>query len=210
MKNTERTEIRKNEILDVAERLFMEKGYEAATINDILSVSGIAKGSLYYHYKSKEDVLDGIIKRMTEQLVAAAKAVADDPVLTVHEKMLRIIPSVNIADSPNERMIQELHRPSNALLHQKSIAQTLNAVAPIIASVVEQGIGEGVYHTKYPLETVEILLVAGQFIFDEGIFQWTPEEAAARMTAFIRVTETALGAQPGSFQFLAGGQANGK
>jgi AcrR family transcriptional regulator len=208
MKNAARTEARKNEILDIAQRLFMEKGYEDTAINDILSVSGIARGSLYYHYKSKEDVLDGIIGRMTEQLVTAAKAVADDPVLTVHEKMLRIIPSMNIADSPNERMIEELHRPANALLHQKSIAQTLNAVAPIITEVVEQGIRAGVYQTLFPLETVEILLVAGQFIFDEGIFQWTPEEMAARMTAFIHITETVLGAKPGSFQFLAGGHAD--
>lgn len=206
MKNTERTEARKNEILDTAKRLFMERGYEQTTINDILTASGVAKGSLYYHYKSKEDVLDGVLERMTGQIANAAKAVADDPAMTAHEKVLRIISSVNIAESPDERMIRELHSPANALLHQKSIAQTIRAVAPIIASVVEQGIREGIYHTQYPLETVEILLVAGQFIFDEGIFGWTPEEKAARMTAFIRITETVLGAQQGSFEFLTGGQ----
>ena len=89
-----------------------------------------------------------------------------------------------------------------------TIAQTLIAVAPVIADVVEQGNREGVYHAQYPLETVESLLVAGQFLFDEGIFQWTPEEMAARMTAFIHITETVLGAKPGSFQFLAGGHAD--
>ena len=114
------------------------------------------------------------------------------------------IPFMNIADSPNERMIEELHRPSNALLHQKSIAQTLNAIAPIITEVIEQGIREGVYRTLFPLETVEILLVAGQFLLDEGIFQWTREEMGARITAFIHITETVLGAKPGSFQFLTG------
>ena len=210
MKNNERTKTRKNEILDIAERLFMERGYENTTINNILSVSGIAKGSLYYHYKSKEDVLDGIIGRITEQIVVAAKTIADDTTLSAHEKMLRIIPSVSISDSPNEKMIQELHRPSNALLHQKSIAQTIHAVAPIIADVVKQGIKEGAYCVPYPLETTEILLVAGQFIFDEGVFQWTANEMAARMTALVRVTEVALGAKPGSFQFLAGGHLDGK
>jgi len=206
MKNTERTEARKNEILDTAKRLFMEQGYEQTTINDILTASGVAKGSLYYHYKSKEDVLDGVLERMTGQIADAAKAVADDPAMTAHEKVFRVISSVNIAESPDERMIRELHSPANALLHQKSIAQTIRAVAPIMASVVEQGIREGIYHTQYPLETVEILLVASQFIFDEGIFGWTPEEKAARMTAFIRITETVLGAQQGSFMFLGGGQ----
>ena len=205
MKNTERTAKSKHKILDAAERLFMEKGYEETTVSDILNASGIARGSLYYHYSSKEDVLDGILQRITEQIVKAAKTVADDPALAAHDKMLRIIPSANISYSPYEQMIEELHRPVNALLHQKGIAQTLNAVAPVIALVVEQGIKEGVYRTQYPLETVEILLVAGQFIFDEGIFQRTLEETAARMTAFVHLTETVLGAKPGSFQFLAGG-----
>jgi AcrR family transcriptional regulator len=205
MKNIERTEARKNEILDIAERLFIEQGYEQTTISDILSVSGIAKGSLYYHYKSKEDVLDGVLCRMTKQITAAAKTTADDPAMTAHEKLFRVLSAISISELPNERMIQELHKPNNALMHQKSIVQTIRAVAPIMAGVVEQGIREGVYHTQHPLETVEILLAAGQFIFDEGVFQWTPAEKTARMTAFIRITETVLDAEEGSFKFLAGG-----
>jgi AcrR family transcriptional regulator len=205
MKNTERAEKSRNSILDVAERLFAEKGYEQTTISDILNISGIAKGSLYYHYKSKEEVLDGVLGRMTEQVTSATQAVADDLALTAREKMTRLIPSMDISKSPNEQMIRELHQPANALMHQKSISQTIRAVAPIIAGVVGQGNREGVYHAWRPLETVEILLVAGQFIFDEGIFQWTPEEMASRLTAFIEITETVLGAARGSFQFLAGG-----
>jgi AcrR family transcriptional regulator len=208
MKNIERTQTRKNEILDVATKLFLEKGYEQTTISDILNVAGIAKGSLYYHYKSKEDVLDDIIARITEQIAAAAQAVAEDQARSVHEKMLNLIASMNISNSANGQMIEELHRPANALLHQKSIAQTVRTVAPIMAGVVEQGIAEGIYRTSYPLETVEILLVAGQFIFDEGIFHRTPEEIAGRMRAFINIAESALGAEPGSFQFLMGGNTD--
>ena len=204
MKNAERSETTKNVILDTAARLFMEKGYEHTSINDILKSSGIARGSLYYHYKSKEDVLDGVLERISEQISAQAKTIADDPVLTAHEKMIRLIPSVNISESPNEQIIQELHKPSNALLHQKSIVHTIRAVAPLIAGVVEQGAREGVYRTEHPLETIEILLVAGQFIFDEGLFRWTPEEMASRMLAFINIAETVLGAQRGSFSFLGG------
>ena len=202
MKNLERTEAKKNEILDTAERLFIEKGYEQTSISDILNVSGIAKGSLYYHYKSKEDVLDGVLRRITEQITFAARDVASDGSLTVHEKMARMIPSMNIAKSPNAEIIQELHAPANALMHQKSIAATIRAVAPIIAEVVAEGVEKGIYHIKHPLETVEILLVAAQFLFEEGIFRWTSEERATRMIAFINVTEIVLGAEKGSFQFL--------
>ena len=204
MRNQERTRARKGEILDAAEKLFMEQGYEQTSVNDILEASGVAKGSLYHHYSSKEDVLDGVLQRITEQIVAQMEAIAQDSTLTAHEKMARMIPSANISQSPNGQIIRELHLPSNALLHQKSIAQTIRAVAPMMAGVVEQGIQEGVYHTEHPLETVEILLVAAQFIFDEGIFRWTPDEMAARWFAFVAITEMALGSAHGSFQFLMG------
>ena len=205
MKNTERTALRKTEILDIAERLFLEKGYEKTTINDILIASGMAKGSLYYHFKSKEDVLDGIIERIAEQITLKAQAIANDPALTAHEKIFHIIASSDISGTSNEQVLEELHKSSNALLHQKSIVQTLHAIAPIMAGVVEQGIQEGIYSTQYPLESVEILLIAGQFIFDAGIFSWTPEEAQAKMLAFISITESVLGAAPGSFLFLIEG-----
>ena len=55
---------RKNEILDVAGRLFAQKGYDSTSTNDILEEIGIARGTLYYHFKSKEDILDAMFDRM--------------------------------------------------------------------------------------------------------------------------------------------------
>ena len=76
MKKSEKAKVKRNEILDIAEGLFIAKGYEHTTINDILNASGIAKGSLYYYFKSKEDVLDGLIKRRGDEYIAAAGAIA--------------------------------------------------------------------------------------------------------------------------------------
>ena len=59
---------RRNEILDVAERLFCEKGFDNTSTNDILAEIGIARGTLYYHFKSKEDILDAMIERLTNQM----------------------------------------------------------------------------------------------------------------------------------------------
>ena len=61
--------IRKNEILDAAERLFVIKGFDATSTNDILTEVGIARGTLYYHFKSKEDILNAMIERITEGLL---------------------------------------------------------------------------------------------------------------------------------------------
>ena len=57
MRVVKEAEERRNEILDVAERLFGTKGFDNTSTNDILKEIGIARGTLYYHFKSKEDIL---------------------------------------------------------------------------------------------------------------------------------------------------------
>jgi len=202
MRISKKHDVRQNEILDAAETLFIQKGYEKATINDILDKAEIGKGTFYHYFKSKEDVMDAVIGRMVERVVNTAEVIADDTKLSVHEKIRSIILSLNISESPNGPMIEELHQPSNAKMHQKSIVETIRAIAPILSGVVEQGIHEGVYNTPYPLETIEFLLAANQFIFDEGIFQWKPEEMTARVIAFAHIMELVLGTAGGSFDFI--------
>ena len=57
-----------NLILDVAFRLFMEKGYEHTSIQDIIDhLCGLSKGAIYHHFKSKEDILVAVSDRMTAE-----------------------------------------------------------------------------------------------------------------------------------------------
>ncbi|MDR1149300.1 MAG: hypothetical protein LBK66_11785, partial [Spirochaetaceae bacterium] len=92
--------------------------------------------------------------------------------------------------------------PANAQMHQMSIVEAVRGVAPVMAIVVKQGVSEGVYHTPYPLETMEFLLASNSFSFDNAVFQWKPEELASRVRACVRIIELALGAAEGSFHFL--------
>ncbi|MCD7860688.1 MAG: TetR/AcrR family transcriptional regulator, partial [Oscillospiraceae bacterium] len=63
MRISKDADVRKAEILDAAEKLFQEKGYAKATTDDTLSATGIARGTLYYHFKSKEEILLAMIDR---------------------------------------------------------------------------------------------------------------------------------------------------
>ena len=69
MRIVKEAEVRKEEILDAAEKLFAAKGFDNTSTGDILDAVGIARGTLYYHFKSKEDILDGVIQRITGQLM---------------------------------------------------------------------------------------------------------------------------------------------
>ncbi|RXZ78687.1 TetR/AcrR family transcriptional regulator [Paenibacillaceae bacterium] len=196
---------RKNEILDAAEQLFGTKGYSKTTINDILQRVGIAKGTFYYHFQSKEEVMDAIVMRFIQTGVEAAKAVAAAPDLSAHEKIFQVIMAAQQPDAGRkEQMIEQLHQVNNAEMHQKSLVETIVQLTPVLTGVIEQGIREGTFKTDYPQETVEFLLVSSQFLFDEGIFQWEPHQLMQKAVAFTSIMETTLGAEAGSFGYLLG------
>ncbi|MDR1393358.1 MAG: TetR/AcrR family transcriptional regulator [Bifidobacteriaceae bacterium] len=200
---TKKREARVAAILDAAQRLFIEKGYEAATVADMLEAVQMGKGTFYHYFNSKEEVLEAMVERLTVGLVERANAIAGAPGLDAHSKMTQMIAAISLAQTPEGGIIDHLHRPDNAQLRRRSLVETIRGVAPVMARVVEQGVAEGVYSTPNPLETVEFLLVGISAVLDEGSFGWSPEEAASRADEAVRVTELALGARPGSFAFLA-------
>ena len=73
MRIVKEADVRKNEILDAAGILFSEKGYDNTSVTDIMNAVGIAKGTLYHHFKSKEDIMDALIKRQTDAIFLGAK-----------------------------------------------------------------------------------------------------------------------------------------
>ena len=202
MRVSKRHDVRLNEILDAAELMFTQTGYEKATVNNVLDKVQIGKGTLYYYFESKEEMADGVIERAIKDITATAKAAADAPASGAHEKMMKVISSLNIADSPHFPLFGALGNPANALLHQKVTLGMIRELAPILASVVKQGAEEGIYHTDYPLETMEIVLAANQTLYNWTIMQFEPEERAPRMAAFLRMIELSLGAKEGSFNFM--------
>lgn len=200
MRTVKDPEERKSEILDTAEQLFITKGYSQTTILDILNEIGIAKGTFYYYFKSKEEVMDAIISRIVNADVAAAREIADNPNLPAIQKMLQIF----LAQKPQrgggkDKMIGQLHHPDNAEMHLKSWIQSIRRLTPVLTEVIEQGIDENVMASDYPHETMEFLLAAAQIIFDEGLFHWGADETPRKIKAFIHIMEVTLGAAEGSF-----------
>jgi AcrR family transcriptional regulator len=202
MRISKEPEERRNEILDAAEMLFFTKGYGKTTVNDVLNAIGIAKGTFYYYFKSKEEVMDAVVMRFIDAGVVAAKRIAENQMLTVHEKLLQIIMAQKPDTESKIQMIEQFHQPDNAQIHQKSLVETILNIAPVLTEVIEQGIKENLFQTPYPKESMEFLLIASQFMFDEGIFKWQPEEIIQKIQAFIYIMETTLGAEKGSFSYI--------
>ncbi|MDR0851125.1 MAG: TetR/AcrR family transcriptional regulator [Clostridiales Family XIII bacterium] len=194
---------RRNEILDAAGALFASKGYDKATVNDILDAVKIGKGTFYYYFKSKEEVLDAIISRRGDEGIAAAEKIAATPALTAQEKLLKVILAQKPDTESRKQLIEVLHEVNNTQMHQKILVDMTLRLSPILAGVALQGIQEGVFDTPFPLESVELLLVSAQTIFDDANFRWTQEEMATRVKAFLCAMERVLGAKAGSLSAMA-------
>lgn len=201
MRNIKTPEERKNEILDTANRLFNEKGYDNTSVADIINEVGIAKGTLYYYFKSKEDIMDGIIEKTSEKLLAASRQIADDDSLPVFEKMEKAIAALNLKEDQGKEIMQHIHKPQNALMHQKQLSTMINGVTPILTKIINQGITEGIFKLRYPYETVEMIVIYVQNAFDDPM-TGSLEDRQKRIIAFIYNVERLLGTPEGGLGFI--------
>jgi AcrR family transcriptional regulator len=183
---------RRNEILDVSESLFYEKGYEKCTINDILKNVGIAKGTFYYYFKSKEEVLDAIVARYRELMVTRAEGVRKKAGVSPEEKLLLVIMAMNIKDKVSMDMLNKMHKTENVLLHQKVLNQTVTAMVPVLVKVIEEGMDKKVWNCSHPLQYMQIFLAATLTLTDDGIFQLDEESQYKVLVASVSLLEKML------------------
>lgn len=195
-------DVRRAEILDVATALFRARGYAATSVDEIVRGAGVAKGTFYYYFRTKEDVLNALARRMVDEMAARSRVVAEDHSLGAIDKLRAILAEQRRVRGAGPDVVDGLHRPENRELHDRSNVETVRAFGPILAGVVEEGRQAGVFDVDDPLSTAQFVLAGSLFLFGEGVFNWTPEEAAARTRAMVTLVERALGASAGSFDGL--------
>ena len=199
MRITKEYDERKREILDTAEKLFHVKGYDACTVNDILQAIGIAKGTFYHYFTSKEEVLDSIVLRHTEIIVGRAHAILADDTIGPQEKLMRSFMAMKIAEPQEDKMLQDMHKPENVLLHQKSLKQIVMAMAPVLVKIIEEGVAKGYWTCRYPLQYMQIFRASSLSLTDEGVFALDAEAQMMVMAALISLLEKMVQAPEDSF-----------
>lgn len=191
-------EERKNEILDAADELFAQRGFDGTSTNDILEKVGIARGTLYYHFKSKEDIMDALIERYSLRLIGSAQKMGADKSIPIYERILRVVMALNIRGDSSKEIMVHIHKPQNALMHQKIQRVIINGVPPILTELICEGIEQGLFNTPFPYECMEMVIAYTNTVFDDDMVELTNEERASRIQAFIFNVERLLGAESGS------------
>ena len=201
MRVVKEAEERREEILDAAEKLFAAKGFDNTSTGDILDAVGIARGTLYYHFKSKEEILDGVIGRITNRLMQDAGEIVRKKELPVLERLTKAIMSLNVESKIGYEIMEQVHRPQNALMHQKMQATLLAGINPILTELVKEGIEQGICHTRYPESVVEMTILYANVAFDElNVAGLSPEQREKKIAGFIYNMERLMGMAEGSLQ----------
>ena len=167
-------EVRRREIIDAAIHLFAAKGYAATAVTDILDAVGIAKGTFYHHFSSKDEVMRAVVLQVVEQGTAKAEAIAADADTPAVDRFLSIIAAQRLGGD-EAALVDALHETGNLEFHVLSHVAAVNRLAPILGRVVRHGIDDGVFDVEFPEEAVAILLSAAFFLTDAGFEGYTPD-----------------------------------
>ncbi len=194
---------KKEQILDMSFSLFLEKGYDNTSISDILSKLDIARGTLYYHFESKEAIMDAIIERTAKKIVEEAKGIVLQKGLSVHEKIFLLFYESSMRRlSGGELMIDYLNQPQNALFHEKSNRAFIQKISPILGDIISEGVKEGIFDNAFPYESAELILAMIMGFMDVPYENTDANDPERRMESLLYNMERMLGAKEGSFAKL--------
>lgn len=175
-----------NLILDVAFRLFMEKGYEHTSIQDIINqLGGLSKGAIYHHFKSKEDILIAVTDRMTDASNQMLATIRDRKDLSGKEKLKTIFKESICRPVQNDIFTVAPGFWNNPRLLFSLLQDTIQNTAPdYILPIIRQGIADGSIQTDYPEQLSELILLAANVWLNPMIFDSTVEESCRKFMVF--------------------------
>lgn len=173
-------------ILDVASRLFMEKGYEHTSIQNIINnLGGLSKGAIYHHFKSKEEILIAVMDRMTSESNQMLADIRDRTDLSGREKLKVIFKESLNRPVQDEVFTVAPNLYNNPKLLASLLQETMEDAAPnYILPIIRQGIADGTIETDYPEELAELMILVGNIWTNPMIFDSSAEGIRRRFMVF--------------------------
>lgn len=140
-------EVRSNELLDCAQRLFFTRGYESTTVNDIIREAGVSKGAFYHYFPSKEALLETLAVRLSRENLKELRPLFDNPSINAVGRLNALFAGsrrLKVELAPQLRnTFNVLFKPENVVLFHR-INEALTAVVqPLLADILKQGHEEG-------------------------------------------------------------------
>lgn len=166
-------------ILDVATRLFTEKGYDATSLADIIQETHLSKGAIYHHFASKEDIFTAIFQRIGSENIAALARIRDNASLSGLEKLRAIFRAAILGDNQSLMLTVTPSLLDNPRFLAMQVRQIYEFVAPdFIAPILQEGMDDGSIPAKNPRELAEAIMILSNVWLNPLVSQ--PDAASMR------------------------------
>jgi AcrR family transcriptional regulator len=206
--------VRRNEILESAQRFVYTRGYEQMAIQDILDDLQISKGAFYHYFTSKQALLEALIERMMLDAEQVLTPIVNDPNLPALVKFQGFFDTIARWKTARKdfilALLQGWYSDGNAIVRQKVSAAGIKWYAPLLTEIICQGIREGVMNNPYPEQAGEVVLalmlgmgdaMAGLFLPD-GLHPSDLPHIQGILASYGDALERILGTPTGSIQFV--------
>ncbi len=169
-------------ILDASTRLFIEKGYEQTSIQDILDALNLSKGGLYHHFKSKEEILDAVMQRRVQSITENMYDVIENTQAENGREKLKKILHRLCTDTQTHALDAVLTSQINNPYFIASGLQTcVKQDAPITSKLIEKGVEDGSLQTTQPELCAEVFLLLLNFWVNPVLFGRSIVETKERL-----------------------------
>ena len=171
-----------NRIVDVASRLFLEKGYNQTSIQDIVDHLGsLSKGAIYHHFKSKEEIWIAVADRMTADSEQLFEHILSRRDLNGLEKLKAIFRD-SLFRSSQDNLFSIAPTTSNPQLLLSVLQNAVTVTAPrYLLPILEEGIRYGSIHAEYPAELAQLILLDFNVWINPMVFPSSIEECRRKL-----------------------------
>ena len=212
--------VKRNEILDVVQRLIYTKGYEAMSIQDIIAALNISKGAFYHYFDSKSALLEALLLRLEDEAEKIVIPIVEDPQLNGLQKLQRIFAATSAWKIDQKEflacILEGWYADHNAIVRDKMTRVMTRRISVFLSQAIQQGVTEGLFnvpHSEHLAEVTMTLLIGlgtniAQFFVD--LFHATDMDQRQQLlnkiesavVSYTEAVERILGAPQGSIEFM--------
>jgi AcrR family transcriptional regulator len=154
-------ELRRSQILDCAQVLFLERGYDNASLNEVIATTGLSKGAFYHYFASKEALLEALAERFAQHALAQIQS-ADTSGLDALSRLNAFLARGRQNKMENAEvawgLFEALFRPENFVLYHRVTAATSALVAPVLVDLIKRGVEDGTFKTFDPEGVADMMM----------------------------------------------------
>ncbi|WP_331371487.1 TetR/AcrR family transcriptional regulator [Sinorhizobium chiapasense] len=155
-------DIRTNELIDCAQRLFFEHGYENTTVNDVIREAGLSKGAFYHYFASKEALLEALAARMARQSLTEMQPLLEDPSLDAVGRLNALFANsrrMKVDMAPQlKNTFNALFKPENIVLYHRIDEALTDVTLPFMTEILRRGQEDGSLDAPDP-EAMALMLL---------------------------------------------------